>query len=315
MTAAAAAPVGAATALLGPQRFLTTAGTVARDLAPEGRIATVTAGWREREADDAELHDVMRGDTWNLRLYTRLLDVLSRDDRFAGAARTFNEAVDELAGLYSLRLQRTLDTVYAAARRTVRAELSDAALSDGVASLKAVDEWYLTQLEVLREDLAGPTVESELVAFHRVEVRGIVGGSALVAIAGGHVGVLLRCLQLFLGRLPAELPVVAWSAGAMAVTDRVVLYNDRGPLGLRGAEVWDHGLGRVPGVVALPHARRRLRLEDPMTVQVLVRRFGPARCVLLDEGARVVLVPGGELPDGTRLLTDHGTVGTVGGLP
>lgn len=305
----------APTALLGPQRFLTNAGTVARTLAPTGRIATISAGWREREEEDAELHEVMRSDTWNLKLYERLLDVLAKDDAFGSAARHYNEAVDSLAAVYSMRLQRTLDGVYAVARRTLPEQLAASALSDGVAALKDIDEWYLRELDGLRAELIEPASNSELIGYHRAQVRGILGESALVAITGGHVGVLLRCLQLFVGRLPDDLPVVAWSAGAMALTDTVVLYNDGGPLGFRGAEVWDHGIGRVPGIVALPHARRRLRIEDPMTVQVFVRRFGPARSLLLDDGARVVLEPGAELPNGARVFTDEGTIGTVGGLP
>ena len=65
----------------------------------------------------------------------------------------------------------------------------------------------------------------------------------------------------------------------------------------------------------MPHARRRLRIDDPMVLRVLVRRFAGARCLLLDDGARVDLGPHGELPDGARVLSDYGTIGTVGGLP
>ena len=41
----------------------------------------------------------------------------------------------------------------------------------------------------------------------------------------------------------------------------------------------------------MPHARRRLRMDDPLVLQVLVRRFADARCLLLDDGARVDLGP------------------------
>ena len=94
-------------------------------------------------------------------------------------------------------------------------------------------------------------------------------------MAGGHVGILIRCLRLFAVGPPPELPVVAWSAGAMALTERVVLYNDRGPQGVQGAEVWDRGAGRVRDVVAMPHARRRLRLDDPVHAKVFVAPVRP----------------------------------------
>ena len=41
--------------LLGPQRRATVDG-VARALAPDGPVATVTAGWQEREPDDGFHH-------------------------------------------------------------------------------------------------------------------------------------------------------------------------------------------------------------------------------------------------------------------
>jgi hypothetical protein len=40
-------------------------------------------------------------------------------------------------------------------------------------------------------------------------------------------------------------------------------------------------------VIPLPHARKRLRLDDPVRVALFARRFGPATCVVLDEGARL----------------------------
>jgi hypothetical protein len=132
-----------------------------------------------------------------------------------------------------------------------------------------------------------------------------------MAIAGGHVGMLLNCLKLFVVDLPTQLPVVAWSAGAMSLTERVVLYNDRGPSGVIGSEVWDRGLGRAPRIVAMPHARRRLQMNDPSVLRVLVRRFGDARCLLLDDGATVSLGPNGELPAEARIISDDGLVHTL----
>jgi hypothetical protein len=305
------------TILLGPQRFLTTAGTVVRSLGVDGPVATVTAGWWDREVDDAELDEVMDHRSHNLGLYGRLLDVLDTDQHFSAAALAHREAMDELAGVYSMRLQRTLDTVYAVQRRPVREDILDSALDDGVRAVRSIDDWYLGVVDELYAELeaAAPVASSEPIQRHRAEIAEILASAGALAIAGGHVGILLRCLKLF-GVVPGpELPVVAWSAGAMALTDRIVLYNDNGPQGVRGAEIWDRGLGRARRIVALPHARRRLRMGDPMVLRVLVRRFAGAGCLLLDDGTRVDLGPDGELPTGARVLSDYGTVGTVGGLP
>ena len=80
------------------------------------------------------------------------------------------------------------------------------------------------------------------------------------------------------------------------MTERVVLYNDLGPQGVQGAEVWDRGIARVRDVVAMPHARRRLRLDDPMHARVFVHRFAPATCLLLDDGTQVEIGADGSCP-------------------
>jgi hypothetical protein len=109
-----------------------------------------------------------------------------------------------------------------------------------------------------------------------------------VAFAGGHVAALLNRLRLFdVASVVGERPIVAWSAGAMALSERIVLFHDSPPWGAGNAEVLDHGLGLCPGVLPLPHARRRLRLQDPRRVDLLVRRFAPLRCVGLDEGSKL----------------------------
>lgn len=303
------------TVLLGPQRFRITAGTVVRSLAPEGPVATVTAGWEDREGDDGELDEVMGGDSTNLRLYARLTDVMSRDPTFAEAAIVHRDAVDELVAIYSLRLQRSLESVYAVQRRTVRPDISDAAVADGIRALQAIDAWYLQAVDQLYGELeaAAPVERSDVVMTHRGEVAELLGGSVAVAIAGGHVAMLLRCLRLFDAVPRPDQPVVAWSAGAMALTDRVLLYNDNGPQGSHGAELWDRGLGRVHGVIAMPHARRRLKLDDAGMADVFVRRFWDATCLPLDDGARVDIGPDGAVPPGTRVLSAEGTVVPLGG--
>ena len=296
------------TVLLGPQRFLTTAGTVVRSVAPEGPVATVTAGWEDRESADGELDEVMEGRSRNLHLYGRLSDVLVSDEHFATEALAHRDAMDELAGLYSLRLQRALDSVYAVARRPARPAVAEAAFADAVRGVRDIDDWYLRTVDQLYGDLeaAASPEDSEPIARHRHEVDELLRDAAVVAIAGGHVGILLRCLRLFAVGPRPELPVVAWSAGAMAMTERVVLYNDRGPQGVQGAEVWDRGTGRVRDVVAMPHARRRLRLDDAAHARVFVRRFEPAVCLLLDDGTQVEIGADGSVPEDARVLTETG---------
>ena len=92
---------------------------------------------------------------------------------------------------------------------------------------------------------------------------------------------------------------MAWSAGAMVVSDRIVLFHDSPPQGRGNAELLGAGLGLFPGVVVLPHASRRLMLHNHARISVFARRFATAVCVALDDrcwlrfdGARFVTGPG-----------------------
>lgn len=302
------------TYLLGPQRFLTTAGAVVRSLDTEGPVATIAAGWEEREVDDGELDEVLDGRSRNLHLFGRLLDVLERDPVLAAAVTRLNEDMLELAGTYVTRLGFALEAVYAMRQRSGRRDIVDDAVEDAIGTQRQIDTWYLGRLGRLKSELvaSGALERSELLTQHRGEVAEQLAGCSVLAVAGGHVAMLLRCLQLFDVQVPRELPVVAWSAGAMAMTSRVVLFHDTRPNAFTGAEVWDRGLHRTPQLVAFPHARRRLRLDDAFRVQVLARRFERWTCLLLDDGAKVAVGPDGALPDGARIITTDGTIRTVG---
>lgn len=301
------------TYLLGPQRFLTTAGTVVRGLDVDGPVATITAGWEDRESDDRELDAVMGGRTRNLRLYARMLEVIERDPNVAAAALGLRDAVDELAGTYAVRLHHALDAAYAVRRRTGRPDLLAGAYADAVEAVRRLDRWYLDQVRALYSEAyaSGAIERSEVFEENRAAVAEDLASCGLLAVAGGHVAMLLRSMRFFAVRPPAELPVVAWSAGAMAMTSTVVLFNDFAATA-HGAQVWDRGLGRVERVVALPHARRRLHLDDRVRMQVMTRRFEGSVLLLLDDGAKVAVGPDSALPAGARVIRPDGSVGSVG---
>jgi hypothetical protein len=73
----------------------------------------------------------------------------------------------------------------------------------------------------------------------------------------------------------------------MLLCRRVVLYNDAPAIGRGHSEVALPGLGFAPGIVALPDATERLRLDDPHRMRRLALRVAPDRCALLDPGARL----------------------------
>jgi hypothetical protein len=297
--------------LLGPQRRPTLEG-VAASLAPGGPVATITAGWQERESDDAELGRLLGSRDVNLRLYARWLDVQERDPVFAVGERRLAGLLGEIQDLYLLRLDHALQAVYAIGRRGGD-RLREAVLAEAISSVRELDAAHLRRAAALRGEFYQGLAPHErpVIAEHRGEVAGLLGGAAAVVVAGGHVGVLADALHLFNVAASLRSPVIAWSAGAMALAERIVLFHDRSAHGPGHPEIFATGLSVLRGVVPLPHARARLLLDDAPRMATFARRFAPARCVLLENGTRIDLGSDGDLPAGTRVLAADGHVTTL----
>jgi hypothetical protein len=303
-----------AVTVLGPQRR-PTVDRVLESLDVPGPIAMVTAGWQERESDDGELLALTGGRGVNLRLHARWLEVLQQDGEYARAEREHRALIDDLQQLYLLRLDHALQAVYAMAQRPGgHPRTRQMAVEDALAMVRLLDVTHLARVRELHGEFYAVwrLEDREAVARHREEVHGLLSGSDCLLVAGGHVADLLHVLHVF--HLAPHLPsqVVAWSAGAMALTSRVVLFGDRAAQGPAHNEVYDQGLGVIPGLVLLPHARRRLRTDDVGRMSVLARRFAPSSCLVLDDGVRVDLGPHGELPAGARVVDADGRIGEVG---
>jgi hypothetical protein len=305
--------VSRAVTLLGPQRRPTVQ-QVVDDPASDGPVATVTAGWQEREADDAELDELLGGRTVNLRLHQRWQSILERDREYAVAEREHRAVLDELQELYLVQLDHALRATYTVARRQDgHPRTREAALRDALAVVNTVDEQHVTRVREMHGafyDAWRPQERGD-VAEQRDEVRGVLETASGLVVAGGHVGVLVRVLHLFNVAPFVPATIVAWSAGAMALTERVVLFHDRAPQGPAQTEVFDEGLGLVKQMVLLPHARRRLRIDDRMRMSVLARRFAPAHCVVLDDGSRIDLTDDA-LPADARVVGTDGRITTLG---
>jgi hypothetical protein len=310
--------------LLGPQRRPTVEHVV-QSLGLAGPFATVTAGWQEREPDDNELSALLGGRDVNLELYRRWLDVQERDPEYAAASRALEAILAELQDLYLLRLDYALQAVYALQHRAASDELDGtmaervaSPVGEAVAAVRSLDASHLQHVNEVRGEFFDRLRPHDrpVIASHRAAVAGLLGSAAALVVAGGHVGVLAEVLHLFNAAAALRSPVIAWSAGAMAMADRIVLFGDRSPQGPGHPEVYGSGLSVVREVVPLPHARARLLLDDAPRMAVFARRFAPARCVPLEPGTRVELsdgdgLPAGSLPAGTRVLGEDGHVTPV----
>ncbi len=300
--------------LLGPQRHKPSLAEAARALGVDegAKIATITAGWLEREREDRELDEHFGGRTVNLDLWARSETVLLRDPELEQALKDRLLLLRELQALYRVRLGHAM----AACMQLLQRSGNEAPLRDeraaAIDAVRALDEEHLRRVAEVHQrfDARWQPRERPAVAHEREQIEALVAGTAAFAIAGGQVAVLLNRLRLF--DLPAMLKgatVLAWSAGAMALADRVVLFHDTPPHGPGHAEVFGAGLGLAPALLPFPHARHRLRFDDPHRVLLAARRFAPADCVLLDDGERVDLLDGAwRFAAGTRRMGADGSL-------
>jgi hypothetical protein len=295
--------------LLGPQRR-PTVDSVVRSLRIDGPIATITAGWQEREPDDAELSDRLGARDANLLLYRRWLDVQEHDPAFAAAERRLREVRDQVQEMYLLRLDHALAAVRAIQRRAGNGRLRADAVTEAIGAVRELDAQHLRRIGDIHGEFYRVLEPQHrpLIARHRAEVAHTLQEAGALVIAGGHVGVLADVLHVFDVGAGLRSPVIAWSAGAMALGDRIVLFHDRSPQGQGHPELYGRGLGLLHNLLPLPHARSRLLLDDASRMAVFARRFAPARCVLLENGNRVDTDGEGSCPPGTRVLAEDGHV-------
>jgi hypothetical protein len=177
--------------LLGPQRR-PTVDAVARSLALTGPIATITAGWQEREPDDAELSTLLGGRTANLSLYRRWLDVQDRDPQYAAAERALAGMLAELQDLYLLRLDYALQAVYAVQRRSageagaadeLRAgEFRDGALAAAVATVRELDAAHLHRVDGVRGEFFQRLRPHDVVLLPHARARMLLDDTPRMAV-------------------------------------------------------------------------------------------------------------------------------------
>ncbi len=276
--------------LLGPQRLRPTLVEAVEAAGVEGPIAAVTAGWEEREEEIEEMSAHLRRPVHDLRLHARGEEAFQEDPELFLAHGDRLDRLGRLQDLYRTRLAHALEAFREMLRAGGDPSVVDPEADAALEAVRALDAHHRARVAqcVAEHEASVRAEERPAVARHRREIAGIVSRCGALAIAGGHVGVLLDLMRLFdVGTLAAKVPVFAWSAGAMAVSELVVLFHDSPPHGPGNAEVFGDGLGLCRGILPLPHARRRLRLDDPSRVRVFARRFAPLVCAALDEGSRV----------------------------
>lgn len=281
--------------LLGPQGTSPDVGAVLAELEIRGRVALIRAGYQEREADDAEMIATLGVPAVNLALHTRSVEVFRDDPDFTAAYQVRQQRLRHIQAFYRVRLDKIEDAARTVSVRYVDPDLLEQEEKVSVDQFRHIDADHIDRCNDLRAAFVAKWdfLDRELIARHRAEIRAEIETCEAIVIAGGHVASLLNRLALFdVISLAADKPIIAWSAGAMVLTDRIVLFHDYPPYGSDIAQVLDAGFGLAPKLVVLPDARRRVNLKARPGIQRFARRMAPATCVAMDHGSRIMFERG-----------------------
>lgn len=274
--------------LLGPQSPTPNLRQAVEAIGADGPTVVITAGWRDSEGEIDDLREHLGRPLEDLRLYQRTEKVFAAEPVLRELKRQRQDKLKELQGLYRMRLGPAMT----AARKLMRAEADPDLLRleqrAATAQVRALDRHHLRRIQAIHRefDLRRSELHLPGATAEREAVQRRVADAGLVLIAGGHVAVLLNRMRLFrLGEVLTKKPLIAWSAGAMALSERVVLFHHHAPQGRRDAELLDAGLGIVRRRVLLPHAKSRLDWRNQRRMSLFSRRFAPAACCTLDTGS------------------------------
>jgi len=279
-----------AVVLLGAQRFDPTLREAIEELGVKGKIATITAGWQEREDDDKDLEEHLEGRCVNLTLHARGEDVFRQDEELTEAHRQRQTVLRHRQDFYRIRLEHALDAQHVIEQRAAPLDILEDEARLSIDAIRNIDALHLDRCAKDRREFDAEICADDRPAVkkHKKELEAILRDCDGIAIAGGHVASLLNRLRLFgIDQLARGKTIFAWCAGAMAISERVVLFHDSPAQGAGAAEVMDAGLGMVGEVVVLPQPEFRLRLGDRERLRIMSRRFAPAICLGMPARSRV----------------------------
>lgn len=262
---------------------------VLRQLGITGPAALITAGWQEREGEAGVVADP-GVPTVELALHARGEQVFTRDTALADAYGARQLKLKLMQDHYRVRLDHAWQAARSVAVRNVDPALGAEEQAASLELLRHIDRDHLARCVAVHEAFEAQMAPHTrpVLARHLAELEKQIAKTDAIVIAGGHVAVLLNRLRLFrIAALAGGRPIVAWSAGAMALTERVVLFHEDPPHGQAISEVLEAGLGLARELVVMPEPRLRLRLDDATRVGELAQRYAPSVCVAVDHGAQI----------------------------
>jgi len=272
--------------LLGPQPEYATLKVAISEMGLRGTVALITAGWETEEGDDLALKQAVGIESVNLNLFARTEKLFADDPELIETLRRRQDDFRLLRDAYKDRLNSLLK----AARQMLRREDSvvkfDEERESAIGMVRQLDHEYFVRTSEVHRWYEGilDTPQRHFVREHRERLREVLDNASAILISGGHVAIILNRLRIF-GVLDVrpDLPVIAWSGGAMALAKKIVFFHDSPPQGAGNAELLRAGMNEFDDLLPLPHARSRLKLQDQTRVALFARRFNHQRCVVFDE--------------------------------
>lgn len=278
--------------LLGPQSPVSNLREALDSVSVKGPVVSITAGWRDSEAELDELQSTAGINVEDLNLYRLAEEIFLHEPELHALQRQRQDKLAELQRLYRIRLEPTLAAAHNLMRETGSSDLLRLEQRAAISQLRALDRHHVRRISAIHEDfnLQRARLKIPMASELVYTLQKKVAGCAAVLIAGGHVAVLINRIRLFrLTRMLGQKPIIAWSAGAMVLGEQIVLFHDDAPQGQRNPEVLDAGLGIVKKIIPLPHAQTRLDWSARNRMALFSRRFAPAKCTPLDNGSMIRL--------------------------
>lgn len=296
--------------LLGPQPDYATLRRTLNRLELHGRLGLITAGWEESEGEDEALRQALPNEVHNLRLFRRTEFLFADDPPVIQMLQRRQDELRHLRDVYRMRVAGLLDSIEQIGNAPTDLIDFTPETESAMQMLRQLDrEYFLRTCQVCDQyDVEIGFDERPSVLAHRHELKEELNTIDALLIAGGHSAVILNRLKIFsILEFRPELPLIAWSGGAMALAGQIVFFHDRLPEGDTNPEVLRAGAGMAGDVLPFPDAANRLRLDDRERMKVLARRFDGWRCVLLDSDDWIERKEGSwTAGDATRWLSRDG---------
>jgi hypothetical protein len=280
--------------LLGPQRPNQNLTEVLATVPGEGPVVAITAGWRHDEGEIEALQRAIGPTALHLPIYRWFDEILAEVPALAEGWRQRQAKIMELKALHRLRLHPAIEALRdVMGRLAAGSEIARPQFQWSLDHLRELDQQLLDHAAVIARqhpEVLRPWEHPAVAAVHQ-RVADSFAGARAILVAGGHVAVLRNRLEFFgVHNLLAQAvargtTAIAWSAGAMCLTERIVLFYDDPPDGEGNPELLDRGFEMVGSLVLFPHCRERLDLLDARRVSLLATRFAPDACIGLENGA------------------------------